>query len=274
MQTVEITCGQDTGAHRVLTQAEADGEGLAYLVNWRDGQAGSWILTDDGFVVQVLHAGNFGSNRWMRTAQGTYRNRASDTLTTEPRQSRFKITGRKEIHGGSSNAHLSMSEKLFVIDWCSNGDLEAAYRKAFGADEITAASLSGGIRRLLARKRVVDYMQAHLGDVLKRQEIDPEFVIKNIKEIAVLKFNPKNGHNILPSKLKANAMLGVLVGVDTSPGKGRPPGGVLPPGEQPGEIEDAEFESIEADISQPETEAVPAGEMKELPAGDNLEKEN
>lgn len=252
MQTVEITRGQDKGTHRVYTKTEADRDGLVYLDNWREGKAGGWILTDDGFVLEVLHCGPFGYDSLLRTAQGTYRCRNSDTLTTEPRQSRFKITGRGSPNFSDSRAHISSREKLFVELWCSLGDSVRAYRMAFGSDKITAQSVTDGIKRLLARKRVLTYMKAYLGDVLEKEGIDPKTVIKGVKEIANEKYDPKTGHNILPAKLKAWAMLGLLVDVDMSSRSGRPPGGILPPGEVTGEIEDVEFESIEEDISSPD----------------------
>ena len=50
--------------HFIYTRAEADEKGIRYHEDWRQGWAQDWVLTDDGFVMQIAYTNVFaGADR-------------------------------------------------------------------------------------------------------------------------------------------------------------------------------------------------------------------
>lgn len=270
MREIVVERGMDAGTHRVYTVEEARGEGVTTLPDWRKAEKGDWIETDDGYVLQCLNAGSLTEmpvgSRWVRTAIGTYRTRKWDRLDTEHRESRGTFTGRKYTAAGTQIGPVTAREKLFVELWFALNDSALAYRQAFEGADYTRSSVRVAVRKLLKRRRVIEYMKEYLGDVLLKHEIDQDYVIRNIKGIADTEYDPEKGHNILPTKLRANVLLGTLVDVFETLTGGKV-GTRLPSGRS-AEISDAEFEQIEGDVSETDGKSLSDGEAKALPSGD------
>lgn len=271
MREVVITRGQDAGTHRVYDREEALSEGIVPVPDWRGAVQGDWLFTDDGYVIQCIGDGDLLENkrdvRWVRTAIGCYRNRTSDSLTTEPRKNRFSFCASEVRVGKSQKVPIAKREKLFVELWFSLGDSEMAYRLAFENRTSDDRYVRRAVAQLLGRRRVIAYMREHLGDVLQKHDIDQDFVIENIKEIAETPYDPEKGHNVLPSKLRANVLLGTLVDIfDTLTGGRRL---AVPPAGGSAEITDVEYEQIDGDVGKPDGKSLSDGETKALPSGDS-----
>ena len=56
------------GAHRIYSKTEAVEAGITPVSDWRKAQTGDWVLTDDGWVGQVLHHKDYIDRRRSRNA--------------------------------------------------------------------------------------------------------------------------------------------------------------------------------------------------------------
>ena len=50
-----------------LGEFQAFVQDMAIVENWRDGEEGDWVLTDDGYVCQILRKSKIGKDTCVRT---------------------------------------------------------------------------------------------------------------------------------------------------------------------------------------------------------------
>jgi len=73
----------------IYTVEEAKEHGIEWLDNWREGQPGDWVLTDDGYVARVLK--RYGD--FIRIVTGSYNPAAlRHRMTTELQPSPSRMT--------------------------------------------------------------------------------------------------------------------------------------------------------------------------------------
>lgn len=143
--------------HYIYEPAEATLEDIEYIKDWREGHEGEWVLTDDGFVLQLLRKGKMGRTQYVRTVVGTYPLTKKTRLTIDEREDRYTLWG-----GRRRPRHLTKRLRLFCKLFPKYEDACDAYAIAYP----TARS----------RKYMAERVDELLGTDLVQREIVDELV--------------------------------------------------------------------------------------------------
>lgn len=167
----------------VYEKAEADELGIAYSTQLReDPSEGRWVLTDDGFVIQILKMGLLrDGQRWIRTAIGTYNiDDPSTKVDTLPRSSRYNFSG---VARKSSHNKPTPEWTQFAILVASGVNPETAYRTCY-PESRSPQYVRVKATELLKKEEVRVIMSQKVEEVLKALNIDATFLLRRYKDLA------------------------------------------------------------------------------------------
>ena len=165
-------------------------ERLIVQSNWREGRAGEWVKADDDCVIQVLRRGKMskpkGRNKireYIGTCTGTFPISDSAKMDTSRRVNIYSFGGSKKADDILlDRTTLSKYEVMFVLYLASGMAAEDAYVKAFPTKNRNYAKLKSG--QLVKTERIKTAMKEELKPVCEKLGVDPESVIKGIKDKA------------------------------------------------------------------------------------------
>ena len=163
--------------------------------NWRDGQEGDWVLSDDDTVVQILKRGDIShhndrknykySSGWCRTIVGTFLITKKTYMDTDFSQHKNRYTFSKTI-GNVKNIRKRKTsthkEKLFTANVVSGMGAVKSYMDAFGEENYDNAKKRGVV--LLRQERIMSEIEKGVLDVAKGMGIDHEYVLERLKRLA------------------------------------------------------------------------------------------
>jgi len=182
VRLVEYETRSGLECHCIYEQSEAAAEGISWHTRpFKGVRKGHWLLTDDGYVVQVLRTGKASDGRrWVRTCTGTYSLHArKGHLTTEERESRYSFNGKHRRQSNTVAAGAEAFAELVVRGWPLDKAYSAVYPKATNKAYVRQRATA-----LLARPEVKRIMDQKIGDLLDSLGVDDEFVLRGFKEMA------------------------------------------------------------------------------------------
>jgi hypothetical protein len=164
--------------------------GLSVISNWRDGQVGDWILTDDQCFIQVLRRGKMlrakGKKKireYIGTCTGTFPIGPNVYMDTSRRTNIYSFSGEKAPDDILlDRTKLSTHEHLFVTFSVAGLSPGEAYLKAFPTKNARYAMEKGA--KLVKTERVKQAMKEELKPVLDKLGIDDEDVLKDIQFVS------------------------------------------------------------------------------------------
>jgi hypothetical protein len=164
--------------------------GLSVISNWRDGQVGDWILTDDQCFIQVLRRGKMlrakGKKKireYIGTCTGTFPIGPNVYMDTSRRTNIYSFSGEKAPDDILlDRTKLSTLEHLFVTYTISGLSPGEAYLRAFPTKNARYAMEKGA--KLVKTERVKQAMKEELKPVLDKLGIDDEDVLKDIQFVS------------------------------------------------------------------------------------------
>lgn len=122
MEKIRINHRTGPVTYTLYEKEEADRDGVVYKENWRDGQEGDYVLTDDGIVAKVIVRREYPGNRstrepnvYMQFAFGYIFMQPSSggggvKLRARGRKSRYTLTGKKALEvKTSSNKYRNLA---------------------------------------------------------------------------------------------------------------------------------------------------------------------
>lgn len=164
--------------HIVYTKAEAV-EGDIKYVQWRDGEEGSWIETDDGYVLQVLRSGKLRQNqRWVRTAIGTYSTHPGAVCDTNERRSRYTFSGDPSIP-----KRMTRKLRMFCNLYAMTGDAVQSYKKAY-PDARSEDYIENRLARLAQSEMVMSEVDKRVRAVATKLGLNEKWVMERFMAIA------------------------------------------------------------------------------------------
>ena len=166
--------------HSIYTQKEARDLKITFFPNWRDSSGkGCWILTDDGFIVQVLAQGEFKTKqRWLRTCTGCFQIKDSQTCDTAERENRYTLNGKKP----SVHQTITVRTKEFARLYAMGMNPIKAYTQAFPT--VNPRWAKQNVNVLLKKKEVQALVRKELKGALEKLGISDEYILKGFKGIA------------------------------------------------------------------------------------------
>jgi len=177
-------------SHTVYDNKDEFPDHMQFLDNWREGDIGDWILSDDGCIIQILRTGYFSrptkkikALKYVGTCTGTFICKQSYKMDCEKRENIYNISGKSLYSQTVNREHITQKEQLFA-EFVSQGmERTEAYLRAFTTKDKHYAQAQAGL--LLKQERVRSVMKAELKPVLAKLGIDDTMVLEGIKDVAV-----------------------------------------------------------------------------------------
>lgn len=172
--------------HKVYDDLFEVPSSITFLPNWKDGQIGEWVLSDDKCVVQILRKGtmlNKGKYKitYVGTCTGTYICSEKSTMDTERRKNIYSIGGNKnQYESVKERKNITGQETIFAKYVAIGVDPAEAYIKAFGTNNRRYAKTRAGI--LMSTERIVNKIDEELDDVFEELGVDLRYLIKSAKD--------------------------------------------------------------------------------------------
>ena len=177
--------------HRVYDPDDAIPEELEINDDWRKGQIGQWVSTDDDCVLQILRRGRMlkpkGKSRiieYIGTCTGTFVVSKNTKMDSSRRVNIYSFGGNKSSEDVLLDRDsLTKGEIMFVMYVSGGMSPRDAYMKAFPTKNLGYAEQRSS--QLIKTKRVQTAMKEELKPVLEELGIDEKAVLQEINTIAL-----------------------------------------------------------------------------------------
>jgi hypothetical protein len=173
--------------HAIYREEEAIAKKLEYKKNWRDGKKGDWVLTDDGFVVEILRGGqDRAGRRWIGTATMTTSTAKTCQLDTDKRENRYSFNGK----GRQLPKNLTVELLGFCRAVAKGVDPVEAYLKYVAKDKNSTNKqymwhIRNRVKSLMNHDIVRDKIDEEVKDLLEKAGIDKLWLVNKYKDIAI-----------------------------------------------------------------------------------------
>ena len=159
--------------------------------DWRKGQIGQWVRTDDDCVLQILRRGRMlkpkGKSRiieYIGTCTGTFVVSKNTKMDSSRRVNIYSFGGNKSSEDVLLDRDsLTKGEIMFVMYVSGGMSPRDAYMKAFPTKNLGYAEQRSS--QLIKTKRVQTAMKEELKPVLEELGIDEKAVLQEINTIAL-----------------------------------------------------------------------------------------
>ncbi len=160
---------------------------IAIVKNWRMGNIGDWVLTDDECIIQVLRKGAMlrknGERAYIGTCTGTFLVLKDTYMDTDKRTNIYSFGGNSTPEEVVANRRkMTANEELFVTYISQGLSPEDAYIKAFPTNNKQYARMKAV--NLIKTERIKTAVKEELKPILEELEIDEKMVLENIKIVA------------------------------------------------------------------------------------------
>ena len=160
---------------------------IKVIKDWRKGTIGSWVLTDDECIIQILRKGSMlrknGERNYVGTCTGTFLVLKNTVMDADRRANIYSFGGNATPEQVVQNRHkMTANEELFVQYLSSGLQPEEAYVKAFPTNNKRYARMKAV--NLIRTERIKTAVKEELKPILEELEIDEKMVLENIKIVA------------------------------------------------------------------------------------------
>jgi hydroxymethylpyrimidine pyrophosphatase-like HAD family hydrolase len=178
--------------HKVYESLEEVPSTIVYLQDWRLGEIGDWVLADDGAIIQILRSGELARPRniekilkYIGTCTGTYIAKPEYTMDTDRRENIYTVSGKLSSENTLKNRKdVTPREAMFAQFVAMGMDKVDAYLRSYKTDDKSYAKMQANI--LVKTERIRTALKEELKPLLAKLNINEEFVLSGIKEIAEL----------------------------------------------------------------------------------------
>ena len=189
MRTIEWKKRNGTmAAHCIYTLAEAERLGMDYIDDWREGEIGDWVRTDDNHVVQVLRLSYDKADRKMIGTATMTTNAGSSKckLDVEHRESRYSINGKVRNH---IPKHMTADLSQFCVFVTLGISAEEAYIRAFYEKNTGKTTVNKYVKRkareLMSSEIVQKRIKEGLGNQMDKLGLTREWILRNYKSLVM-----------------------------------------------------------------------------------------
>tara|TARA_R110000824_G_scaffold192970_9_gene375269 strand:- start:670 stop:1392 length:723 start_codon:yes stop_codon:yes gene_type:complete len=174
--------------HTVYDSIEEVPSNISIINNWRSGNIGDWVLTDDECVIQIIRKGSMVQKKtsavYVGTCTGTFIVSIKTKMDANRRNNIYSFGGDKTPEQVvASRRNITVNEELFVQYVSSGMQPQDAYIKAFPTNNKQYARMKA--INLIKTTRIKTAMKEELKPVLEELGIDETTVLRNINDIAL-----------------------------------------------------------------------------------------
>jgi len=177
-------------SHTVYESEDELPDGTEFLDNWREGDIGDWVLTDDGCIIQILRTGMFArptkkvkALKYVGTCTGTFICKDAYKMDCDKRENIYNISGKSPYTQTIERKEVTCKERIFASFIAEGMERTEAYLRAFETKSKHYAQAQAGL--LLKQERVRTVMKEALKPVLAKLGINDTMVLSGIKDVAV-----------------------------------------------------------------------------------------
>ena len=158
------------------------------LVNWRVGEQGDWVLTDDDCIVQILKKGvlkDVSKNReYVRTICGTFLLDATKKMFGEIAENIYTFSGNNGYQKFYKRNKYTSREMMFVRYMASGKDAVNSYLDSYQTNNPQYAAKKSA--QLLKTERVQTMIKEEIKKILEEEGVTASYIIERMKTIADL----------------------------------------------------------------------------------------
>ena len=153
----------------------------AIIANWRLGQEGDWVLTDDDYVCQILKRSIIGKNTCVRTLCGTFDINNKSKMLGEKGivDNIYSFSGKQSF----DTDKVSGKQQLFAQYIAKGDNAIEAYKKSH-PDAKSESYIKHRTSSLLKTESIQKMIDKKIQEVLASEGATPEYIIGGIKTIA------------------------------------------------------------------------------------------
>ena len=173
--------------HTVYDSIEEVPPRIKVIKDWRKGTIGSWVLTDDECIIQILRKGSMlrknGERNYVGTCTGTFLVLKNTVMDADRRANIYSFGGNATPEQVVQNRRkMTANEEMFVQYISSGLQPEEAYVKAFPTNNKRYARMKAV--NLIRTERIKTAVKEELKPILEELDIDEKMVLENIKIVA------------------------------------------------------------------------------------------
>ena len=179
-------------SHTVYDSVDELPDSIKFLDNWREGDTGDWVLTDDGCIVQILRSGVFArptkkikALKYVGTCTGTFICKDAYKMDCDKRENIYNISGKSPYTQTIERKEVTHKERIFASFIAEGMERTEAYLRAFTTKSRQHAHAQAQAGLLLKQERVRTVMKEELRPVLAKLGINDTMVLSGIKDVAV-----------------------------------------------------------------------------------------
>ena len=154
-------------SHTVYESEDELPDGTEFLDNWREGDIGDWVLTDDGCIIQILRTGMFArptkkvkALKYVGTCTGTFICKDAYKMDCDKRENIYNISGKSPYTQTIERKEVTYKERVFAAFIAEGMERTEAYLRAFDTKNRSHAHAQAGL--LLKQERVRTVMNCLL----------------------------------------------------------------------------------------------------------------
>ena len=155
--------------------------------DWRAGQVGDWVQTDDGCIIQVLRRGKMlrkkGTQYYIGTCTGTFPVSKNIKMDADRRPNIYSFSGYTTPNEVVQNRReMTANEKLFVNYLTEGMQPDEAYMRAYPTNNKSYARSKAV--SLISTERIHTAMKEELKPVMDELGISETTILRDINTIA------------------------------------------------------------------------------------------
>ena len=151
--------------------------------NWRKGGEDEWVLTDDGYVCQILKSFVIGKSECVRTVCGTFRRNYMNRKMLGEEGIAEYIYSLSGTYVPKKDKKLNKRHYLFARYVARGDDVVDAYKKAYpkatSDDYIRNETTS-----LLKTENIKKMINEEIKEILDEEGATPKYLIRGYKQVA------------------------------------------------------------------------------------------
>ena len=161
--------------------------------DWREGNEGDWITTDDNFVCQILKIFTVKSpsgkkvNKCVRTVCGSFVTTRKKQMLGEDGVAKniYTFSGTYDTNKDLAKKKVTSRKMLFARYVAAGMDTVKAYKIVYPKAE-DEQYIKSAVHKLLQQNKVISMIDEETRRVLEEEGVSPSYLIRRYKDIADL----------------------------------------------------------------------------------------
>lgn len=179
------------------------------IKQWRKGNEGDWVYTDDGGIVQILKKGilkdkNGKDSEYIRTICGTFLTESNSVMENEVAENIYTFSRTNEYRRFIKKEDVSSREVLFARYLATGENAISAYKRAYSTENDSYAKSRS--TQLLKTKRIQAMISEEVKKVLDEEGVSPNYIISKYKQISDVGENDATTLRALDSLAKISGL--------------------------------------------------------------------